>query len=55
MCVQGWEVSAAVDMHFFHRTLTEEERLRVRRLELFDEFEVGLSPVMGCVYVMVDM
>ena len=50
MCVQGWEVSAAVDMHFFHRVLSEEERLRVRRLELFDEFEVGLS-LMGCVYV----
>ena len=40
---QGWEVSVAVDMHYFyHGVLSEEERLRVRQLELFDEFEVGL-------------
>lgn len=42
-----------MDMHFFHQVLGEEERLRVRRLELFDEFEVGL--LMCCVYSMVDM
>ena len=39
-----------MDMHFFHRMLSEEERLRIRQLELFDEFEVGVS-LMGCVYI----
>ena len=38
---QGWECSRARDMHYFYYHFqSEEERGRIRRLELFDEFEV---------------
>ena len=41
---QGWEVSIALNMHCFNDcVLSEEERQRVRELELFDEFEVSQS------------
>ena len=46
---QGWECSRARDMHYFYYHFqSEEERRRISRLELFDEFEVA-----RCVHVTV--